>query len=47
MVETQTPKEKGLLPISLQSNDELRRVLKEFMVEVKEEQENWVSTLLG
>ena len=44
LVETDTPKEKGMLPSSLQSNDELRRVLKEFKVEVKEEQEKWVST---
>lgn len=44
LVETDTPKEQGMLPSSLQSNDKLRRELKEFKLEVKEEQEKWVST---
>jgi hypothetical protein len=47
LVETQKPIEKGVLPSSLQKNDELRRVLKEFKVEVKEEQEKWVRTSRG
>ena len=45
MVETHKPKERGgVLPSSLQNNDDLCRVLKEFKVEVKEEQEKWVRT---
>ena len=47
LVETHTPIEKGVLPSSLQKNDELRRVLKEFKVEVKEQQEKWVRRSRG